>query len=208
MHRNHVMIKRTVGVPTTSEATTITITSTSAPTTYPPSGSGIDETSDVFFLVSVVAPLLFCCFAIFMADNLLVRFNVGGKKFATLKTNFPADSIFYKFFMSRTAVDAPFFIDKDGSYFVDRDPDSFNVILNYFRLKKSKQIWESCLPKDPDRLALLTQEADFFCLPELTNQAIYLLQACSQKSATESTYVSKVFEKSPSMPTGFLTSSD
>ncbi|CAB3400124.1 unnamed protein product [Caenorhabditis bovis] len=27
---------------------------------------GDDETSDVFFLVSVVAPLLFCCFAIFV----------------------------------------------------------------------------------------------------------------------------------------------
>lgn len=39
---------------------------------------------------------------------------------------------------------------------------SFTIILNYLRLKTAGQLWEACLPKDPDRLALLTQEAEYF----------------------------------------------
>lgn len=39
---------------------------------------------------------------------------------------------------------------------------SFGIILNYLRLKSTNQLWEACLPKDPDRLALLTQEAEYY----------------------------------------------
>uniref|UniRef100_A0A914RDP4 Uncharacterized protein n=1 Tax=Parascaris equorum TaxID=6256 RepID=A0A914RDP4_PAREQ len=39
---------------------------------------------------------------------------------------------------------------------------TFGIILNYLRLKSCSQLWEACLPKDPDRLALLTQEAEYF----------------------------------------------
>lgn len=80
----------------------------------------------------------------------------------------------------------------------------FGVILNYFRLKKSKQMWETCLPKDPDRLALLTQEvcpnnnvplyslqAEYFSCYPLKDQAILLLQACSEKA--DATYVAEVY---------------
>ena len=92
-----------------------------------------------------------------MADSLILRFNVGGRLYSILKTTFPTDSVFFKWFVSHSK-SIPFTVDKDGAYFVDRDPDSFGIILNYFRLRKAGQLWEACLPKDPDRLAMLTQE--------------------------------------------------
>lgn len=64
------------------------------------------------------------------------------------------------------------------------------MILNYLRLRHSGQLWEACLPKDPDRLALLTQEAEFFNLDELREQAIALLHSC--KSHGDTSYVDEV----------------
>jgi len=94
--------------------------------------------------------------------------------------------------------------DKNGAYFLDRDAYSFSVVLNYLRLRQSKQMWEACLPKDPDRLALLTQEADYYRLPMLREQAIALLQVCTEKSGTNGDpYVNEVLSKTTSCPQGF-----
>ncbi len=59
---------------------------------------------------------------------------------------------------------------------------SFGVVLNFLRLRRQGQLWEACMPKDPDRLALLTQEADFYRIPILRDQAIVLLQSCTEKA--------------------------
>lgn len=67
---------------------------------------------------------------------------------------------------------------------------SFAVILNYLRLQASKQLWEACLPKDPDRLALLSQEAEYFRLSILRDQAVALLQNCTEKD--DISYVNEV----------------
>ena len=80
--------------------------------------------------------------------------------------------------------------DKNGAFFIDRDPFCFGIVLNYLRLSLSKQLWESCLPKDPDRLALLTQEADYYKLPLLRDQAIALLHNCTELGNTG--YVNEV----------------
>ncbi|GMT36187.1 hypothetical protein PFISCL1PPCAC_27484, partial [Pristionchus fissidentatus] len=133
------------------------------------------------------------------SDN-IVRFDVGGTKFATLKKTFPQGTLFYSWFCSFTQK-IPFCQEDHGVYFVDRDPFSFGVILNYFRLRHSNQLWEACLPKDPDRLAMLTQEAEYFRLEQLREQAICLLQSCSDKSDTA--YVNEVLSKSASCPQGF-----
>uniref|UniRef100_A0A915BRB0 Potassium channel tetramerisation-type BTB domain-containing protein n=1 Tax=Parascaris univalens TaxID=6257 RepID=A0A915BRB0_PARUN len=84
----------------------------------------------------------------------------------------------------------PLETDDEGAYFIDRDPLSFGIILNYLRLKSCSQLWEACLPKDPDRLALLTQEAEYFRLHQLRDQAVALLQSCTEKA--NASYVNEV----------------
>lgn len=37
----------------------------------------------------------------------------------------------------------------------------YRHILNYLRLKRHGQLWEACLPKDPDRLAMLHQVSKY-----------------------------------------------
>lgn len=46
------------------------------------------------------------------------------------------------------------------------------------------------MPKDPDRLALLTQEAEYYRLPLLRDQAIALLHNCTEKG--DVSYVNEV----------------
>jgi hypothetical protein len=92
-------------------------------------------------------------------------------------------------------------VDRNGAYFIDRDPQCFGIVLNYLRLRIAGQVWEACLPKDPDRLALLTQEAEYFRLPALRDQAVALLQTCTEKA--DMGYVNEVLVKSISCPMGF-----
>ncbi|KAI1702675.1 BTB/POZ domain-containing protein [Ditylenchus destructor] len=131
----------------------------------------------------------------------LVEFNVGGKHFTTTidTISFDKRSALYMWYIERKG-SAHYTKDKTGAYFIDRDPYTFSIILNYLRLQSSKQMWETCLPKDPDRLALLTQEAEFFRLPLLRDQAIALLHTCTEKSDP---YVNEMLSKSTSCPQGF-----
>uniref|UniRef100_A0A915LER9 Potassium channel tetramerisation-type BTB domain-containing protein n=3 Tax=Meloidogyne TaxID=189290 RepID=A0A915LER9_MELJA len=113
-----------------------------------------------------------------MAD--LIEFNVGGQYFSTTyeTIGFDKNCILYSWYIERKG-QAHLNKDRKGRYFIDRDSISFGIILNYLRLQTSKQLWEVCLPKDPDRLALLTQEAEYFRLPKLRDQAIFLLRKCN-----------------------------
>ncbi|TMS36157.1 hypothetical protein L596_003396 [Steinernema carpocapsae] len=131
----------------------------------------------------------------------VVEFNVGGKLFATTLATLSAErtSNLYSWYVKRCGSFHKQFRDK--AYFIDRDPQCFGIVLNYLRLKTSNQRWEACLPKDPDRLALLTQEAEFYELPALRDQAVALLQHCSEKN--ESAYVNEILSKSFSCPQGF-----
>ncbi|CAJ0566810.1 unnamed protein product, partial [Mesorhabditis spiculigera] len=115
------------------------------------------------------------------------------------KKTFPKETVFYKWFVAGTK-DVPFIV-RDNEFFIDRDPKSFAIILNYFRLKSSGQLWEACLPKDPDRLAMLTQEAEYFDLVQLRTQAINLLQSSCEDRQTN--YIHEVLSKSTSCPQGF-----
>jgi hypothetical protein len=111
----------------------------------------------------------------------LVEFNVGGKLFTTTFETISHEkrSSLYIWYIERKG-SAHLNRDKNGAYFIDRDPYCFGIVLNYLRLKSNNQLWESVLPKDPDRLALLTQECDFYKLPLLRDQAIALLQNCTE----------------------------
>lgn len=93
----------------------------------------------------------------------ILNFNVGGRQYSTTASTLMQEkqSLFNQWFTGETA-QPPLEKDSKGAYFIDRDPTSFGIILNYLRLKSTKQLWEACLPKDPDRLALLTQEAEYY----------------------------------------------
>ncbi|KHN70808.1 BTB/POZ domain-containing protein KCTD16 [Toxocara canis] len=132
----------------------------------------------------------------------IINFNVGGQKYSTSRSTLTYDkqSLLNQWFCTR-GVEPPLELDNDGAYFIDRDPFSFGVILNYLRLKSCSQLWEACLPKDPDRLALLTQEAEYFRFHQLREQAVALLQNCTEKANVS--YVNEVLAKSFSCPQGF-----
>ncbi|VDM20601.1 unnamed protein product [Wuchereria bancrofti] len=131
----------------------------------------------------------------------ILNFNVGGQQYSTTANTLLQEkqSLFNQWFTGETAK-PPLEKDSKGAYFIDRDPTSFGIILNYLRLKSTKQLWEACLPKDPDRLALLTQEAEYYKLHQLREQAIALLQSCTEKS--DVSYVNEVLAKSFSCPQG------
>uniref|UniRef100_A0AC35TLG2 BTB_2 domain-containing protein n=1 Tax=Rhabditophanes sp. KR3021 TaxID=114890 RepID=A0AC35TLG2_9BILA len=132
----------------------------------------------------------------------LIEFNVGGTHFTTtLKTiSVEKQSFLYTWYVEHIGA-AHLLRDRDGKFFIDRDPMSFGVILNYLRLRVSNQLWEACLPKDPDQLAMVAQEADYFRIHMLRDQAIALLQNYSEKG--NSSYIKEVLSKSYSCPQGF-----
>ncbi|KAI6176399.1 hypothetical protein M3Y97_00793900 [Aphelenchoides bicaudatus] len=137
----------------------------------------------------------------------LVDFNVGGRLYTTTFETISHDkrSNLYMWYIERKG-SAHLNKDKNGAYFIDRDPDwYFAIVLNYLRLKNANQMWESALPKDPDRLALLTQECEYYKLPLLRDQAIALLQNCMEIGNTS--YVNEMLSKSTSFPQGFDLSS-
>uniref|UniRef100_A0A914Z3R4 Potassium channel tetramerisation-type BTB domain-containing protein n=1 Tax=Panagrolaimus superbus TaxID=310955 RepID=A0A914Z3R4_9BILA len=121
----------------------------------------------------------------------LIEFNVGGQMFTTTfdTISFDKRSSLYMWYIERKGA-MHLTRDKNGAYFIDRDPYCFGILLNYLRLQASKQLWEACLPKDPDRLALLTQEAEFYRIPLLRDQAIALLHNCTEKG--DVSYVNEV----------------
>ncbi|VDK51134.1 unnamed protein product [Gongylonema pulchrum] len=97
----------------------------------------------------------------------ILHFNVGGQQFSTTTSTLlqEKNSLFAQVrtaFSWFATMQPPLEKDSNGAYFIDRDPVSFGTILNYLRLKSASQLWEACLPKDPDRLALLTQEAEYY----------------------------------------------
>uniref|UniRef100_A0A1I7ZIP5 BTB_2 domain-containing protein n=1 Tax=Steinernema glaseri TaxID=37863 RepID=A0A1I7ZIP5_9BILA len=130
-----------------------------------------------------------------------VEFNVGGKVFVTTYATLSVEktSNLYSWYVERCGSHHKHMLGK--AFFIDRDAQCFGIVLNYLRLKAANQRWEACLPKDPDRLALLTQEAEYYELPALRDQAVALLQHCSEKN--ESAYVNEILSKSFSCPQGF-----
>ncbi|KAI6214549.1 hypothetical protein M3Y94_00281200 [Aphelenchoides besseyi] len=114
----------------------------------------------------------------------IVEFNVGGKLFTTTyqTISFDKTSSLYAWYIEHKG-SAHLVKDKNGAYFIDRDPKCFAIILNYLRLQSSNQRWEACLPKEPDGLAMLIEEAAYFKLTILHDSAKALLQHCNEMFA-------------------------
>jgi len=97
------------------------------------------------------------------ASSSRITLNVGGKLFTTTKDTLLSrrDSFFYAMLSS-----GQWFPDEsDGTYFIDRDPDYFHIILSFLRTGNVFGILEL---NDLQRKAL-KHEADFYCLSDLMN---------------------------------------
>uniref|UniRef100_A0A1I7RUW2 BTB_2 domain-containing protein n=1 Tax=Bursaphelenchus xylophilus TaxID=6326 RepID=A0A1I7RUW2_BURXY len=132
----------------------------------------------------------------------IIEFNVSGTILSTTIDTISHDkrSALYQWYIEHKGSNH-LLKDKNGLFFIDRDPGCFAIVLNYLRLQRARQLWEVCLPKDPDRLALLTQEAEYYKLPVLRDQAIALLQSADEQG--NNSYVSEFLSKSASFSAGF-----
>ena len=68
-----------------------------------------------------------------MCENDIIKLNVGGETFLTTRstlTSYP-NSTLSKMFDPESGLPPAY--SEDGVYFLDSDPDCFNVILNWLR---------------------------------------------------------------------------
>lgn len=71
----------------------------------------------------------------------IIDLNVGGKKFSTYRSTLMKykNSVFGAMFSGRHEIQK----DKEGNYFIDRDPKKFGIILDFFRNQIiNEKIWE------------------------------------------------------------------
>ena len=109
----------------------------------------------------------------------VINLNVGGQRFSTSKNTLLSSLQGEEtFFSSLVSGRIPSDTDEDGSYFIDRDPTLFRLILNYLRTQQLHLLVES---SDPKQLSALIHEANFYGIAPLAKQ----LKMCqdSEKSA-------------------------
>jgi len=85
----------------------------------------------------------------------IIRFNVGGKLFATTASTLSNRGENY--FTSLISGRVPSTMTDDGAFFIDRDPGCFSVILNYLRTGEVR-------PPKHLNTKLLSTEAEFYCI--------------------------------------------
>lgn len=97
-----------------------------------------------------------------MLDKKWINLNVGGTLFmsnrSTLTRGTPPNSPLHR--ISTNSTNVIFDRDEKGAYIIDRDPQYFQVILNYLRTRKL------IIPPNVAEEAILL-EAEFFNIPEL-----------------------------------------
>ncbi len=67
-----------------------------------------------------------------------ILLNVGGKKFETSAQTLTKDSSYFRAMFSGNFGDHP---EADGSYFIDRNPEFFGVVLDYLRRGRKHPIF-------------------------------------------------------------------
>lgn len=112
------------------------------------------------------------------ADRQPLRFDVGGKSFATYASTLRA----YPDCLLTRVVDGNFapVLTEDGSFCVDRDGSRFGFILDYMRGVKDSQ-GKLLLPKDLHTLQGLHDDANYYGLTELANAALCAIDAKSKE---------------------------
>lgn len=68
-----------------------------------------------------------------MSVNDIILLNVGGRKFETSRQTLLSDpqSMLAKMFDPESRMEPG--VERDGAYFLDRDPHTFSIVLNYLR---------------------------------------------------------------------------
>ncbi|MCP9259668.1 hypothetical protein DINM_002916 [Dirofilaria immitis] len=97
-------------------------------------------------------------------DKRYLVLNIGGRLFKTKMTTL--NSIDDSYFQQLFTTEWDHLLDSDGHLFIDRDGDTFSIILGYLRHGKSYP-----LPNDEYKLKLIIYEAQFYKLPELIETA-------------------------------------
>lgn len=95
---------------------------------------------------------------------MIINLNIGGKHFSTLKSTIEkCPNLLLMYINGRLT---PIY-DKNGSIFIDRNPENFHLILDYLRSERKSDFQ---LPKlDDDTLKTLLSDAEFFQTPCLRN---------------------------------------
>lgn len=93
-------------------------------------------------------------------------FNIGGVKFETCANtiNNVPDSVLFELINTNSTV-KPYLVEGRSTYFIDRDPKHFSVILNY--LRNGGRYHSDMLPRDLRQLKELQVEAAFYELKHL-----------------------------------------
>lgn len=94
----------------------------------------------------------------------IINLNVGGFKYSTTKSTlakYPQSMLGAMF-----THNMPARVDKDGSYFIDRNGEMFQYILEFLRSG------DLTLPKKFDKFDLLKQEIDFFQIQPLMGKSL------------------------------------
>lgn len=128
------------------------------------------------------------------AESDIVRFNVGGQIFTTLKSTLtkkikkPNSFDFYPTNLLGDMVTGKTTVrlDDQNAVFIDRDPKYFEHILNYIRSLASNDCVNLVSCSDEDKIQLL-KEADYFNLPGLRDLLINLLKNSQLISVLDST---------------------
>eukprot|EP00088_Acartia_fossae_P010274 TRINITY_DN15108_c0_g1_i4.p1 TRINITY_DN15108_c0_g1~~TRINITY_DN15108_c0_g1_i4.p1 ORF type:complete len:107 (-),score=16.31 TRINITY_DN15108_c0_g1_i4:224-544(-) len=103
-----------------------------------------------------------------MSLNDVITLNVGGVMLTTKRetlTKYP-ESKLAKMFDAESPVLSSLPMQKDGSFFIDRDPETFKIILNYLRSGRLNSQISKMVRED------LKIEAQYFGLKDL-EQRIY-----------------------------------
>ena len=103
-----------------------------------------------------------------------VVFNVGGRLFETYRSTIMRGPQT----LLANLIQGPQNADADGSYFVDRDPDFFKYVLNWYR-------WGQVGEVPPEWVSQVVREWDYFRIPY---SAISPLVKVEYKSITVGTF--------------------